>query len=110
MTKMYCYCDLCGKEMLLSTDAMYKYKLRKAILGGWRYIEAHPECVNRLCDTVEERREKAAMTNADKIRQISDEEMAEWITEYVLNMQNNGSLEIAKKAWLDWLKQEVENE
>ena len=54
MTKTYC--DLCGKEMQWSPNTMYKYKLRRSMLEGWQYIDAHPECVNKLCDTVEEKR------------------------------------------------------
>lgn len=54
MTKMYC--DLCGKEMQWSSDTLYKYKLKRPIFEGWQYIDAHPECVNKLCDTVEEKR------------------------------------------------------
>ena len=50
------YCDLCGKEMQWSSKTMYKYKLRRSMLEGWQYIDAHPECVNKLCDTVEEKR------------------------------------------------------
>lgn len=56
MTKYFC--DLCGKEMQLSPDVMYKYKLRRGMVGCWKYIDAHPECVNKLCDTVEENRAK----------------------------------------------------
>ena len=46
------------------------------------------------------------MTNADKIRAKTDEELAEWIAGEVINL-TGGSLEIATEAWLDWLKQEV---
>ena len=55
MTKVFC--DLCGKEMRRSPDTMYRYKnLQRGMLEGWLYIDAHAECVNKLCDTVEERR------------------------------------------------------
>jgi hypothetical protein len=36
-------------------------------------------------------------TNADRIRQMSDEELAEWLEEHCFQY-----------GWLDWLKQEVE--
>ena len=47
------------------------------------------------------------MTNADRIRSMTDEEMAEWIAGDVLNLQG-GSLEISLGAWLNWLQQEEE--
>lgn len=37
-------------------------------------------------------------TNADRIRSMSDEEMAEFLT----------GCELDKETWLDWLKQEAE--
>ena len=58
------------------------------------------------------------MTNADKIRTMTDEELAAWHNhvsascDYMLHRKCeavdycvNGA---CKKAWLDWLKQEVE--
>ena len=42
-------------------------------------------------------------TNADRIRAMTDEEMAEWIAGDVLNL-SGGALTIATEAWLDWLK------
>ena len=57
MTKYFC--DLCGKEITqLSPDTLYKYKLRQGMFEGWKYIDAHPECVSKLCDTMEENRNK----------------------------------------------------
>ena len=48
-------------------------------------------------------------TNADHIRAMTDEELAEWI---VHKTEGNGfdGYEESVKAWLDWLKQEVDNE
>lgn len=46
-------------------------------------------------------------TNADKIRQMSDEELAKWIAGYVLGLKG-GMFETSVNSWLDWLKQEVE--
>lgn len=42
-------------------------------------------------------------TNADRIRAMTDEELAEWIAG-VLNL-TGGSLAMATEAWLDWLKE-----
>jgi hypothetical protein len=47
-----------------------------------------------------------SITNADRIRAMTDEELAEWIAGGVLNLEG-GSLEMATEAWLDWLKQEA---
>lgn len=46
-------------------------------------------------------------TNADRIRSMTDEELSEWIAGDVLNLAD-GALAIATEAWLDWLKQGVE--
>ena len=43
-------------------------------------------------------------TNADKIRQMTDEEMAEWL-EYISNALRHGV--IISQPWLEWLKEEV---
>ena len=41
------------------------------------------------------------MTNADRIRQMTDEELAEWL---------DGELPSKPKEWwMGWLKQEVDN-
>ena len=43
------------------------------------------------------------MTNADKIRSMTDEELAEWIScNCVGDGYGNGA-----EDWLDWLRQEV---
>lgn len=46
------------------------------------------------------------MTNADKIRQMTDEELAIWI---VHKTEGNGfdGYEEVVNAWLEWLKEEV---
>lgn len=51
---------------------------------------------------------KKPMTNADSIRVMTDEELAEWI---VHKTEGNGfdGYEEVVSAWLDWLKQEVDN-
>lgn len=46
-------------------------------------------------------------TNADRIRSMSDEELAAWIAEHpvVAAYDNNNQ---QHRRWLDWLKQEAE--
>lgn len=49
------------------------------------------------------------MTNADRIRSMSDEELADWLADHPLVSEydeNNPQ----HKAWLDWLKQASEAE
>ena len=53
------------------------------------------------------------MTNADRIRTMSDAELAEWygthaccMAEPLVCRKPGGS---CRKCWLDWLKQEVDN-
>ena len=41
------------------------------------------------------------MTNADRIRQMSDEELAEWLAGYTAYPPH---------GWLDWLKQEAKDD
>ena len=61
------------------------------------------------------------MTNADRIRTMTDEKLAKWLDNMVLNCggndvpcrafcpaNENGSAD-CNTAWLDWLKQEVED-
>jgi flagellar basal body rod protein FlgC len=43
-------------------------------------------------------------TNADRIRAMSDEELAEWLNERQAKTWYYGTW--SKDAWLDWLKQE----
>ena len=45
-------------------------------------------------------------TNADKIRAMSDEELAEFIDRQIID-RNIG---VPVEAWLDWLKKEVNND
>ena len=42
--------------------------------------------------------QKAVITNADRIRAMSDEELAEWLDRYCFQY-----------GWLEWLKQEVDD-
>lgn len=53
------------------------------------------------------------MTNADRIRAMTDEELAEWFAGHdaglVANVLNNDYVEPTKGSWLEWLKQECES-
>ena len=53
------------------------------------------------CDFVE----KPKQTNADRIRAMSDEEMADFV--WGVETAGRAYGPRGKKAWLDWLKQEV---
>ena len=52
---------------------------------------------------------KPKQTNADRIRAMSDEELAKWIA---IRTEGIGfdSFEDFKKGWLEWLKEEVEDD
>ncbi len=46
------------------------------------------------------------LTNADRIRSMSDEELADFLARHVLNL--DGAMhDIAHNAWLGWLRHEV---
>lgn len=51
--------------------------------------------------------QKRIITNADKIRAMSDEDLAEWLADHPVVSMYDGS-NPQHKAWLDWLKQEVD--
>ena len=46
------------------------------------------------------------ITNADRIRAMSDEELAEWIEE--ISPHTEWTFYLQGGTWLDWLKQEAE--
>ncbi len=53
------------------------------------------------------------MTNADKIRKKTDEELAKWLTfieNRILKMQPMLEREAFEADWLEWLKEEVKDE
>ena len=59
------------------------------------------------CLFYSDRRRKAkAVTNADRIRAMTDEELAVWIHDQIID-RNVG---IPSGTWLDWLKQEANDE
>jgi hypothetical protein len=49
----------------------------------------------------------AKRTNADRIRSMTDEELAEWV--WGAESAGRAYGPRGKKAWLDWLKQEVDD-
>lgn len=53
------------------------------------------------------------MTNADKIRAKTDEQLAEWLTfveNRILEMQPMLERAALEADWLEWLKEEVAND
>ncbi len=55
------------------------------------------------------------MTNADRIRVMTDEELAGWLSDMhdSVTCPNGGAIDCnpsCKRCWLDWLKEEVEDE
>lgn len=70
------------------------------------------------CDFYEDKRKKATpkTTNADRIRAMTDEELAEVVNDifYGLNENpgmcdvcDNDSIQNCKQCWLNWLRQEA---
>jgi len=59
-------------------------------------------------------KERKKQTNADKIRQMSDEELAMWLTNNVIpricEIPLSAGAEPMFDKWFDWLKQEVESD
>lgn len=47
------------------------------------------------------------VTNADRVRAMSDEELAKWIAEEILHL-TGGSLDMATAAWIRWMKKETD--
>lgn len=53
-------------------------------------------------------KERKTITNGDKIRQMTDEELAEFMRGCPKNSAHNmcaGEGDVCKQCWLDWLKQ-----
>lgn len=49
------------------------------------------------------------VTNADRIRAMTDEELAKWVAEEILHL-TGGSLDMATEAWTRWMKKEAGDE
>ncbi len=70
--------------------------------------------VSAVCDYMTRRPpeikygELKPMTNADRIRSMSDEELADWVWGAETAGRAYGPR--GKKAWLDWLKEEAHDE
>lgn len=60
------------------------------------------EHTNWECSGCKRYKNKYKKTNADRIRAMTDEEIAEWASAITLNEFGD------KNDWLNWLKQEVE--
>lgn len=81
-----------------------------------RLIDCKTECGNDKCyarryglfaeKTCPNFVEPKPQTNADKIRAMSDEELAEWLADHPVVSMYDGS-NPQHKAWLDWLKQKA---
>lgn len=93
------------------------YHADKNFLGEIGVCWGTKECESCSCrgdeakcdfyDYVRERVKKP-ITNADKIRQMSDDELADWVWSAELAGRAYGPR--GKSAWLNWLKQEVESD
>ena len=49
------------------------------------------------------------ITNADRIRSMTDEELADLIVVRVKDIHHQGMRELAYSAWLEWLQKPAEN-
>lgn len=58
-----------------------------------------------VCTGCSRYRKALPVTNADRIRSMTDEELAKH-----LNYWDNSPLHASEERWLDWLKREVEND
>lgn len=68
--------------------------------GCIRYMKSCSGMSKRLC---EKHKLRIPITNADRIRAMTDEELARFISSQIID-RNIG---VPIEAWLDWLKQEV---
>ena len=68
--------------------------------GCIRYMKSCSGMSKRLCG---KHKLRIPITNADRIRAMTDEELARFISSQIID-RNIG---VPIEAWLDWLKQEV---
>lgn len=70
------------------------------------YKQGQIDTIKRFCNITPQK------TNADRIRAMTDEKLAEWFAGHdaglVANVLNNDYVEPTKDGWLEWLKQECE--
>ena len=69
--------------------------------GCIRYMKSCSGMSKRLC---EKHKLRIPITNADRIRSMTDEELAEFIRSQII-ARNIG---LPVEAWLDWLRKDVE--
>lgn len=67
------------------------------------------KCKPKICNS------EVPMTNADRIRAMSDEELAEWLTEFAAEAFAAGVIKLAgpmmtQEERLDWLRQPADAE
>lgn len=82
-----------------------------------RLINCKTECGNERCfakryglfaeKTCPNFKEPMPLTNADRIRSMTDEELAEWVWGAETAGRAYGPR--GKQSWLNWLKQEADN-
>lgn len=92
--------------------------------GEWQDMGSHvPYCKCKSadfiepkdCENCEQYHSKYRPTTADRIRAMTDEKLAKWLSDMhdSVTCPNNGAVDCnpsCKKCWLDWLKQEVESD
>ena len=68
-------------------------EILQSVLAVGKYLESNPQ---------------KPITNADRIRSMTDEELAEWFAGHdaglVANVLNNDYVEPTKDGWLEWLE------
>ena len=72
-----------------------------------RFLEALDMAIAALRE--QEGKDTNAHTNADRIRSMSDEEMAVLIAREIVHVPHSGFY-VAKSAWLRWLHETVEEQ
>ena len=53
-------------------------------------------------------KQRKEQTNADRIRSMSDEDLAELIVVRIKDIHHQGMRELAYSAWLEWLQKPAE--
>ena len=60
------------------------------------------------CDQFNRKVLSQPMTNADRIRAMSDEELAENISEFLCSIEDGVEYHNSQQIWLEWLQQPAE--
>ena len=66
-----------------------------------------PDVYRESCEGCTEYHSKYKRTNADKLRSMSDKELAKWLSRHLAVMTRYSEHPKRTVLWLDWLKQEV---